>query len=133
MGMFRKLFRCENQDLSLFFVRLGVALIFIVHGWDKLQNIDSTVAFFATLGLPALFAYLILIVELVGGILLLLGFFVSVLGWVFAFIMVFAIILVKAEMGFIGGYEFDLMLLLASLALAFSREGKYSLQKVFGR
>lgn len=116
-------------DLGLFLIRIGLAAVFIVHGWGKLSSIEGTIAFFATIGLPAFFAWLIGALEFVGGVLLLLGLWVELSGWVLAAIMLFAIILVKGSKGFAGGYEFELSLLFSALGIALTGGGKITLQK----
>lgn len=126
--MFKKLHSCpKNVELGLFLIRLGLALVFIIHGWAKLTNMDATVGFFASLGLAAFFAYVVALIEFLGGIALLVGYYTQVAGWLLAVVMFFAIILVKGKAGFVGGYEFDLLLLLSSLGMAFIGSGKYSL------
>jgi putative oxidoreductase len=56
--------------------RVLLALIFIVSGWAKLNAMAGTVAYMTSGGLPSpdLLYYLVVAVELGGGILMLLGF-----------------------------------------------------------
>lgn len=109
--------KLHNPDCGLFLIRVGVALVFIFHGWGKWQNIDGAIGFFSSLGLMAFFAYLVATVELLAGLALLLGLWTDVAGVLLAVIMLVAIYLVKLDKGF-GGLEFELILLLASLGLA---------------
>ena len=55
--------------------RIAVGLVFVTAGWGKLQNLGQVVEFFRSLGIPApeLQAPFVASVELVGGLLLLLG------------------------------------------------------------
>lgn len=117
-----------NVDVGLLLLRIAVGVTFIAHGWAKFMNIEGTVGFFAGLGLAALFAYLVAAVELLGGLAVLLGLFTDVAGFLLAIVMVFAMILVKFSMGFLGGYEFDAVLLLAALGIAFAGAGKYAVK-----
>ncbi len=120
-----------NLDIALLLIRVGLAAVFIAHGWDKLNNMDGTVGFFSSIGLSAFWAYLIAYIELLGGVSMLLGVFTGWSGILLAMTMVGAIALVKISKGFLGGFEFDLMLFLAALAISFAGSGKYTLMKVF--
>lgn len=122
--MFQKI---ANRDLALLFIRIALGAVFIFHGAGKLMAMDQTVAFFGKLGFAPFLAYVVTIVELLGGILVLLGFFVEYVGVLLAIVMLVAIFKVKLSKGFIGGYELDFTLLLAALSLMFSGAGKYSL------
>lgn len=116
----------NHPNWGLVLIRIGLAVVFIAHGWAKLQNIDQTAGFFSSLGLGIFWVYLVGLVEFIGGICMLLGVMVRQVGILFAIIMLFAIILVKADKGF-SKYEFDLFLLLVSLGVALLGSGKYSL------
>lgn len=118
----------HNPDLGIFCVRLGLAAVFVVHGWQKLANLGATVGFFGQIGVPSVFAYAVAIVEFFGGLALLFGLFVEWAGFLLAIVMAFAIYLVKYPRGFLGGYEFDLMLLLAALAAMFLGAGRYTIK-----
>ncbi|MBI5086256.1 MAG: DoxX family protein [Acidobacteria bacterium] len=63
------------QSPFLLFVRMYWGWQFIVTGWAKVNNIDKVAGFFTTLGipLPGLSAHFVAGLELVGGILLMLG------------------------------------------------------------
>lgn len=123
--MFKRL-KLSCNDSGLFFARLAVAVPFIVHGWMKLTNMAGTVAFFGTLGLAAPFAWLVALLEFVGGIALLLGIGVRYVATALAGIMFFAIILVRGKTGAFAGHELELVLLLSSLALSFAGAGSCS-------
>ncbi|MEK9131640.1 MAG: DoxX family protein [Patescibacteria group bacterium] len=126
-----KLTQYKNTDLGLFLVRLGIGLVFIIHGWMKLSDMTGTLSFFVDmLHVGAFWAYLVAWVEFLGGLSMLLGVWTYWTGVILAINMVFAIVLVKVGKGFAGGYEFDLLLLLASLAIATVGPGKYTAESV---
>ena len=54
--------------------RLLLALIFIVAGWGKLQDPAGTAGYMSTVGLPAFLVWPTILLELGGGILILIGF-----------------------------------------------------------
>ena len=62
--------------LLLFAIRFFWGFSFAMSGWGKLQAISKTAAFFASLHIPAplIHAYLVGGIEMIGGILLVLGF-----------------------------------------------------------
>jgi putative oxidoreductase len=114
-------------------LRLVLGLIFLVHGLIKFAHMANSIASFAKIGvpLPGLAAPVIAILEVLGGLVLILG-----LGWatrVVAFLlaieMLVAILLVKLRSGFVGGYEYELLLLAALLALVFSGPGRWALMR----
>lgn len=119
----------NNQDLGLLLLRIALGAVFIAHGWSKWQDMDGTIQFFSTLGLSSMIAYLVATIELLGGFAMLLGFWHRLAGWLLAAIMLGVIITVKGSKGFLGGYEFELTLLLVSVAMAMMSPGKYLVVK----
>jgi len=71
-----------RYGLAILRIVLGIAML--VHGWGKLSGgVDGVAGFFGgTLGIPApgLMAWVVTIVELVGGILLVVGFLTQIAG-----------------------------------------------------
>ena len=92
---------------------------------------DDTIAFFGTLGLAPFFAYLVAAVELIGGALLLIGAFTCIAGISLAAVMVVAVILVKAKMGFVAS-EPDILLFASALGIALAGGGRYSVMRHCG-
>jgi len=121
----------NNTDIALLLVRVGLALVFMAHGWDKVSAMEGTIGFFSSIGLPAVMAYIVAYVELLGGIAMLLGVFTGWAGILLAVTMLGAIGKVKLNMGFVGGYEFDLMLFLAAIAISLAGPGKYGIRLLF--
>lgn len=122
----------HNKDLALLLIRVGLASVFIYHGFGKVMDMPGTVAFFASIGLGSFWAYVAAWVEFLGGILMLVGVRVREVGVLFAIIMLVAIYAVHFKNGFnsmSGGYEFQFTLLLSSLAMVFAGAGKYALLK----
>jgi len=115
------------RNFGMLLLRVVLGIVFILHGFDKLQNLEGVVDFFSSLGLAPFFAYLVAYTEFLGGIALLLGVFSRYAAYALSTIMVVAIFLVKMKAGFLGGYELDLVLLVSLLATAWSGSGKYSL------
>lgn len=64
-----------NADYGALALRVTSGVAFLAHGWLKVSvfTIPGTVAFFESLGLPGIFAYLTIFAELGGGLALILG------------------------------------------------------------
>jgi putative oxidoreductase len=94
----------------------------------------GTAGFFTSLGipLPALTAWVVVLVEMLGGLALVLGIFTLPVGLVLVADMIGVIFFAKRGGGFMGpkGFELELNLLAASLALAFSGPGMFSLAQL---
>jgi uncharacterized membrane protein YphA (DoxX/SURF4 family) len=123
----------KNQDLGLLILRLAVGVIFIAHGWAKFSGMEDTIAFFAQLGMPALFAYVVAAIELVAGIALVVGIYTDLAALLIAGIMTVALVYVKMvtfKLGLLGGYELDLILLAAALTIMFVGPGKHVAMKL---
>lgn len=119
-------------DTGMLLIRLGLGLVFVAHGWGKFNDLSGTVGFFSGVGLPAVIAYLVSAVELLGGMAMIAGVWTKWAGWLLAIVMAAAIILVKGKMGFVGGYELDLSLLFMALGVAFAGPGTYTIHRVLG-
>lgn len=118
------------SDLGLLLLRIGVGVIFIVAGWGKLTGIEGVQGFFGNIGipLPGLMAWVVAIVEFVGGIMVLLGAYARIPYLLLAIIMVVALFTTKLG-GEFSAARLDLMLLLTSLALFLIGSGKYSVDQ----
>lgn len=126
------------RDLCALIGRLGIGAIFIAHGWQKvMQGIPGTTEGFAQMGLPMprAAAWFTTVVELGGGIALVLGVALPLAGVLLAIDMAGALFLVHLPYGLLGqnGYELVLALGAAALALGFNG-GRWTLDHaVFGR
>ena len=128
------LYKYRNPDLGLLLVRLGLAYVFITHGLQKFTHPAATAKFFGHLGLPLPleFMYFICAVEILGGILMLLGLWADWAGLFLAADMLGVIITVRSgpmATGLLAGHEFELMLMLMALAVIFIGAGGYALQR----
>lgn len=127
------------RDIATLVARIGLGIVFIAHGWQKLNTngLDATKAGFEGMGvpLPAVSAYFATFVELIGGIALLLGIFTPIVGILLFLDMVGAFAFVHYDLGVFvseGGYELVVALGVGSLLLAAVGAGRFSLDGVFG-
>ncbi|MCL4852676.1 MAG: DoxX family protein [Bryobacteraceae bacterium] len=119
---------------GIMLLRVMVAVIFIVHGGQKLfvYGLGGVGESFGKMGLPApaITAALVAIIEFFGGLALLVGFFTRYAALLIAAVMTGAVLLVHLNKGFFvssGGFEFALLLLVASLTLAMAGPGALSI------
>ncbi|ARK30209.1 DoxX family protein [Halalkalibacter krulwichiae] len=124
----------NKNELGLFIVRVVVGLTFFFHGLDKFQSgIANIAGWFESIGLPGFLAYIVAIIELVGGLAMVLGIGTKVIGALFAIIMVGAILTTKWPEGFLGGFELDVILLAASIQLIISSSQSFSIGAYFNK
>ncbi|WP_449539774.1 DoxX family protein [Ferdinandcohnia sp. Marseille-Q9671] len=113
-------------ELGTLIIRVVLGITFFIHGFVKFQGgIENTVGWFESIGLPGILAYVVAIIELVGGIMLVLGLFSRAISVLFALVMVGAIVKAKLSLGFLGngqmaGYELDVALLAMAVFLVIS-------------
>ncbi len=117
---------CANKNFGLFLIRLGIAAIFISAAVGKMMMLEETLGFFAMIGVGTFLTYLVIAVELLGGIAMLLGVFTRFAGLALATVMVFAIILAKWQMGFVA-MQIDIMLFVSTLGIAMIGPGRWAL------
>jgi putative oxidoreductase len=123
--------------LGLTVLRVVLGATFLLHGWQKVTEwtIAGTQASFAQMGVPAaeLAAPVAAVVELVGGLMLLLGLGTRVAAALLALTMLGALVLVHLPAGFFaadGGVELVLLLAAASVLFALAGAGRWSLDHV---
>jgi len=122
-----------TKDLALLLARIALGVVFIVHGSQKLftYGVAGTTDAFAGMGvpLPQAAAPVAAVVELVGGIALVLGAGVLVAGLLLVLDMLGAFFIVHASSGvFIenGGFELVAALGAGALVLAVVGAGRFS-------
>ncbi len=119
-------------------LRVGLGVVFMAHGWMKLQD---PAAFTETLGslgvpMPELMTYLAIAGELGGGALLTLGLLTPLGALGAATTMAVAIATVHVGNGLFAknnGWEFPGILMIAAIFFFFRGAGRYSLDAVIAR
>ncbi|MCP9966222.1 MULTISPECIES: DoxX family protein [Actinomadura] len=132
-------------DVVAVLARLGVGVVFMAHGWQKIEaGVTATSRTFDTLGvpLPTAAAVYSAFVELLGGAALIAGLGLPVTGALLFIDMAGAFVFVHADQGLFmvdgttvqNGYELVLALGMASLVFAAGGGGRLTLdQWVIGR
>jgi putative oxidoreductase len=143
-----RLFATDNAWSSLV-LRVALGLVIFPHGAQKLlgwfggHGFAGTMGFFTeTMHLPAVIAFLVILGESVGAVLLVAGFMTRFVALSLATIMVGAIALVHWPYGFFmnwfgqqpgEGFEFHLLVIAISAALVLSGGGRWSVDRKLGR
>lgn len=128
-------------SLAPLVVRAIVGTIMTAHGLQKLfagpANFGTGLAGLGV-PLPTLMAFVVVFVELIGGILLILGLFSRLAALLLIIDLVVAILLVKVNVGFLSpegggvGAELDLALIAGFLAILLAGPGRLSLDRALG-
>lgn len=126
----------STQNHGAFLSRLTLGIILLAHGALKIFvfTVPGTVGFFASLGLPAVVAYLTIFAEVAGGLALILGIYprlVALLslpvlagaswahlanGWLFS------------NQG--GGWEFPVLLVVLATIVAIQGAGSFAVKRL---
>ncbi len=123
-------------------VRLIIGIIMLAHGWQKLTEMgpgNFGGQMLAGLGvpLPVFMGYVITFVEIIGGILLIVGFLSRLAALLLTINLVVAVLLVKVNVGFLSGSsgtgaELDLALIAGLLVILFAGPGRLSVDHALG-
>lgn len=135
------------QPLGPAVLRVGLGIIFVAHGAQKLfgvwggGGIAGTTAFFEQLGIPLAMplAVAVGVTEFLGGLMLILGAFTPVAALALTLVMLGAIWTLHLDQGFFldwsqapaggFGYEFNLALIAGLLCLALTGAGAISVDE----
>lgn len=125
------------RDYAPLVLRVVTGVIFAAHGLQKLNDfgVAGVTGMLTGMGFPApaLMAVLLIAAELVGGIMLIVGFLTRWAAKSLVIVSVIALVVVHLPNGFFmstGGYEYILMLLAACVSLVLSGGGKWSLDRI---
>ena len=126
----------SNADHGAFLSRVALGVILLAHGLLKVLvfTIPGTVGFFASLGLPAIFAYLTIFGEIAGGLALILGVYTR-LAALLSLPILLGATWTHLSNGWLfsnegGGWEFPALLVVLAAAVALQGSGAYALRKL---
>lgn len=125
-----------KNEIGALILRITLGSIFFIHGVVKFQGgIENTAGWFESLGLPGVTAYGVALLEIIGGILLIIGLATRLVAALFALLMIGATVKVKLAIGLLGngqmaGYELDLAFLAIAVFLVFNGSKLFSLSKL---
>ena len=128
--------RQNRNDLALAVVRVVLGAVFLMHGWQKYDTttIDGVERMFDAMGVP--FAYpsavAVTMLELAGGVALILGVLTHPVALLFVLDMAGALYFAHWDAGFYvseGGYELVLLLGVVSALFAAVGAGRFSVDR----
>ncbi|MDN5724383.1 MAG: DoxX family protein [Propionibacteriales bacterium] len=125
------------RDVATLILRLTLGVVMVAHGLQKVttMGVIGTGAAFEEMGIPggAFAGPLVALLELVGGVAIILGLLTPIVAGLFALNMVGAAVLVHAPNGFYvtdGGWEFVFVLAVMAAFFVVSGAGRYSLDAI---
>lgn len=130
--MFSFTFLAIFSDWGIFALRAVLGAILLAHGWPKIKDVKRTGDNFAAMGFrPGIFwGPLVAAVEFFGGIALLFGLYTQIIAGLvvgeFAVIIIWKFL---RKQPFVGGSEFDFLILAAALVLFTIGGGAFSLDR----
>jgi putative oxidoreductase len=117
-----------------FALRVALGVMFIAHAYLKLAvfTVPGFEGFLTKIGLPAFFAWPIILAELLGGVALLVGFYARAVAVALLPVLLGATF-VHAGNGWVfnapnGGWEYPAFLVISSAALALIGDGAFALK-----
>jgi putative oxidoreductase len=125
-----------KNEIGALILRVTLGAIFFIHGVVKFQGgIENTVGWFESIGLPGSAAYGVALLEMIGGILLIIGLATRAVAALFGLLMIGATVKVKLAIGLLGngqmaGYELDLAFLAIAIYLVINGSKLFSLSKI---
>jgi len=130
----------DTAPYGALILRTALGIMFIAHALLKILVFTpaGTVGFFASIGMPGWFAYPTMGAELIGGILLVVGYQTRFVSLALIPVLIGSIVLVHGSSGWLfssegGGWEYPMFLIAASFAQAALGDGAYSLSSLLNR
>jgi len=119
-------------------IRVMVGLVGVVHGWPKMKDLGGFIEKVDMMGIPVpqLFSTAAALSEFLGGGALIVGLFGRYAAFFFACTMAVAVFRVHWANGFLAvdrGFEYPLILLVASISLILTGSGPLSIDRLLGR
>ncbi|HVI48094.1 MAG TPA: DoxX family protein [Chitinophaga sp.] len=141
--MLKRLLFQTDDNLTSFIVRIALALVMLPHGLQKLlgafggYGFKATMGYFTQEGIPAILAFLVIITESIGALLILVGFGTRLWALMLTAIMLVAINMHAANGFFMNwygaqkgeGFEYHLLVLGITLALIIKGAGRWSVDR----
>ncbi len=125
-----------NADLAATILRVSMGILFLAHAGLKLFVFTpaGTAGYFASLGLPGPFAFLVIAAELFGGIALILGVYSRWVSLALVPILLGTIYVPHGAAGFFfstegGGWEFPAFWAVTLVVQALLGDGAYALKR----
>ncbi len=122
-----------SLELGLFLIRVGIGLVFVIHGWGKITNMEqwhwlgSQMSHVGITFLPAFWGFLAAATEFFGGLCLVFGFATRFAAALLSFVMFVAVLYHLKNGDAFKTYSHALSLFLVFAGLLFSGPGTFSI------
>jgi putative oxidoreductase len=134
--LWREGIRMNKTTVISLIMRVVIGIIFMFHGIAKFQmGLSNVDAWFSSFGIPGFMAYVVAVLELVGGMMLIVGLLTRYVSALFVIMLIGAIFTSKLSAGLLGdgqmpGYELDLGFMLVLLYLVVSEQSAISVDRL---
>ncbi len=122
-----------TEDLTLLAVRIILGTVMVYYGTLKIKDLKANAKFLDKIGFKpgAFWGFIVMMIDLFGGILIILGVYAGIFAALFGFQMIIGIIwkTTKTDKPFTD-WSYNLILLALSLVIITFGPGKYSLNNV---
>lgn len=130
----RNIFKGKTNT-ALLVIRIIVGIAFFLHGLQKFNmGIEAVTEGFVAWGFPlaGLMAWIVTLVETIGGIALIVGVGTEIVSFLLIIVMIVAAFVVRnlMQMEFLGGWEVNLVYIAALIPLLVQGAGRYSLSHI---
>lgn len=126
----RSILKRYYRSWSPIALRLGLGTVVMAYGWDHLNGPLGTPAGFNIESwgwpYPVFWAWAVALVEVFGGLLIIIGLFTRRAATLIACVLLVAILKVKTASSLVGGFELEFSLLMIAVALMLSGPGRLS-------
>ena len=130
----------KTAPYAALLLRVGLGVLFLAHVALKIFvfTVPGTVGFFQSLGVPAVIAYGVIALELLGGVALIIGFYAPYVALPLAAEMIATIVMVHGANGWLftnegGGWEYPAFWAVALVVLFLLGDGAYAIKPVSNR
>ncbi|HEY3537403.1 MAG TPA: DoxX family protein [Trinickia sp.] len=124
-----------TTPIAAFVLRVSLGILFLAHAGLKIFvfTLPGTAEFFQSIGLPGFMAYLIALLEVVGGVALIVGFYASWFALPLALDLLGAIVTVHGKNGWLftnkgGGWEYLVLWIVALVVQFLIGDGAWSVK-----
>ena len=122
-----------SKDLGLVVLRLGIGVIFAIHGWSKLvggfpvwENLGKVLELFGIQFYPVAWGFLAAAIEFFGGIMIAIGFYTRVAALFLSLVMIAATSLLASKVSPFSSLAHPLSMLVVFVSLCITGSGGLS-------
>ncbi|MBS4174529.1 DoxX family protein [Bacillus sp. FJAT-49736] len=125
-----------KTEIGALILRVTLGSLFFIHGFVKFQGgIENIVDWFNSIGLPGFGAYGVALLEIIGGVALIIGLGTKIISALFVLQMIGAILTAKLSVGLLGngqmaGYELDLGFMAIAIYLTITGSNLLSINQL---